>query len=108
MMISKQVIDLWMGRATSRDGALQLLHIIDFICDWARNIFRFEILCCLAGGRENFRHASPTYASRFSTQEPRHESPMGNQENLRTHSNTDPDSDTDTVGLTETAYLGFL
>jgi hypothetical protein len=108
MMISKQVIDLWMGRATSRDGALQLLHIIDFICDWARNIFRFEILCCLAGGRENLRHTSPTYASRFSTQEPRQGSPMGNQGNLGTQSNTDPDSDTDTVGLTETASLGIL
>jgi hypothetical protein len=110
MMISKQVIDLWMGRVTSRDGALQLLHIIDFICDWARDIFRFEILCCLAGGRENFRHASPTYASRFSTQEPRHGSPIGNQGNIGTHSNTDPDSDTDTdiVGLTETASLGIL
>ena len=108
MMISKQVIDLWMGRATSRDGALQLLHIIDFICDWARNIFRFEILCCLAGGRENFRHMSPTYASRFSTQEPQHGSPMSSQGDLDTHSNTDPDSDTDTVGSTETASFGIL
>jgi hypothetical protein len=108
MMISKQVIDLWMGRVTSRDGALQLLHIIDFICDWARNIFRFEILCCLAGGRENLRHASPTYASRFSTQEPRHGSPTGSEGSPGTHSDTDPDSDTDTAGWTETASLGTL
>src|SRR5271170_230107 len=87
MMISKQVIDLWMGRATSRDGALQLLHIVDFICVWARDVFRFEILCCLASGRENFRHTSPTYASRFSTDESRHESPMGNQGDPGTHTN---------------------
>jgi hypothetical protein len=107
MMISKQVIDLWMGRTTSRDGALQLLHIIDFICDWARNIFRFEILCCLAGGRENFRHASPTYASRFSTQEPRHGSPMSNPGNLSTHSNTGLDLEIDTVGLAETVSIGI-
>ena len=108
MIISKQVIDLWMGRATSRDGALQLLHIIDFICNWARDVFRLEILHCLAGGRENFRLASPTYASRFSTQEPRHESPMGNQGDPGAHANTDADSDADTVGLTETSSLRNL
>jgi hypothetical protein len=59
-----------MGRTTSRDGALQLLLLMDLIYDWGCNIFRFDILCSLAGGRDNLRGATPTHASRFSTQEP--------------------------------------
>jgi hypothetical protein len=108
MTILKQVIDLWMGRTTSRDGALQLFHLIDLICDWARDIFRYEILRCLAGGREDFRHASPTYASRLSTQGSRHESPLSNRAVSGMRTNTGSDSDTDTIGPPETASLDNL
>lgn len=104
----KQVIDLWMGRATSRDGALQLLHLIDFICNWARDVFRFDILCCLAGGKENLRYATLTYASRYSTQEPPHESEMSGQVGPGPRTNTDQNSEADTAGFTETASLGNL
>ncbi|KIX02682.1 uncharacterized protein Z518_08624 [Rhinocladiella mackenziei CBS 650.93] len=38
------IIDLWNGSIISKDGALQLLLIVDYIFDWARDSFRQEIL----------------------------------------------------------------
>lgn len=60
----KQVIDLWFGRVLSPDGALQLLHIMDSICEWAREVYRISILSCLAGGQANLRHYTPAYTTR--------------------------------------------
>ncbi|GFF56211.1 hypothetical protein IFM58399_10261 [Aspergillus lentulus] len=38
------VVDLWSGNIRYQDGALQLLLIIDYIFDWARDIYRPAIL----------------------------------------------------------------
>ncbi|KAE8443596.1 hypothetical protein EG329_001529 [Mollisiaceae sp. DMI_Dod_QoI] len=46
--------DLWNGRISSPDGALQLLLIVDYIFDWARDIYRPSILCCLETMNEDF------------------------------------------------------
>ncbi|KAE9370947.1 hypothetical protein N431DRAFT_308368, partial [Stipitochalara longipes BDJ] len=35
---------LWSGRVDSRDGALQILLLVDYIFDWARDIYRPSIL----------------------------------------------------------------
>lgn len=37
-------MDLWDGRIVSKEGALQLLLIIDYIFDWARDIYRETIV----------------------------------------------------------------
>jgi hypothetical protein len=41
-------LDLWNGRISSPDGALQILLIIDYIFDWARDLYRPSILHCLS------------------------------------------------------------
>ena len=40
----QRTIELWSGRLVSRDGALQLLLIIDHIFDWARDVYRCAVL----------------------------------------------------------------
>ncbi|KAJ9658763.1 hypothetical protein H2198_003509 [Neophaeococcomyces mojaviensis] len=45
-----EVYDIWFGSTRSRNGALQLLLISNFIRDWAYNTYRPNILACLAGG----------------------------------------------------------
>ncbi|OBT59599.1 hypothetical protein VE04_00034 [Pseudogymnoascus sp. 24MN13] len=39
-----RIIDLWDGRIVSSDGALQLLLIVDYIFDWARDSYRETII----------------------------------------------------------------
>ncbi|KIN03109.1 hypothetical protein OIDMADRAFT_195711, partial [Oidiodendron maius Zn] len=39
-----RIVDLWDGRIISTDGALQLLLIVDYIFDWARDIYREAIV----------------------------------------------------------------
>lgn len=43
----QRIQDLWNGRISSPDGALQILLIIDYIFDWARDLYRSSILRCL-------------------------------------------------------------
>lgn len=68
-----------MGRILSPDGAMQLLLIVDYLCDWAREVHRFDVLRCLSRGEQisNDRtrvgqttngRRSPTYDSRVSAQ----------------------------------------
>lgn len=40
----QKIFDLWGGSITSKDGALQLLLIVDYIFEWARDIYREDIL----------------------------------------------------------------
>jgi hypothetical protein len=40
----QRVVDLWNDRIDSNEGALQLLLIIDYIFDWARDIHRETII----------------------------------------------------------------
>src|SRR6266536_4180607 len=37
---TQNIHNLWSGRVDSNDGALQLLLIIDYIFDWARDLYR--------------------------------------------------------------------
>jgi hypothetical protein len=55
----QRIIDLWHGTILSQDRALQLLLIIDYICDWARDVYRFNVLRCLAGGDVSMRDFTP-------------------------------------------------
>jgi hypothetical protein len=41
--ILKMVVELWTGNIRSKNGALQLLLIIDYIFEWARDIYRLSI-----------------------------------------------------------------
>ncbi|KIW40797.1 uncharacterized protein PV06_07970 [Exophiala oligosperma] len=50
-----QLFDLWHGSILHEDGAFQLLLILDYLCDWASDVYRPSILACLAGGRTNLR-----------------------------------------------------
>lgn len=43
----KRVINIWHGCITSRDGALQLLLIVDYLFDWARDRYGEDILGAL-------------------------------------------------------------
>ncbi|KAL4882514.1 hypothetical protein BJY04DRAFT_227141 [Aspergillus karnatakaensis] len=38
------ILDLWEGNICNRSGALQLLTIVDYIFDWARDVYRPAIL----------------------------------------------------------------
>ncbi|THC91539.1 hypothetical protein EYZ11_009002 [Aspergillus tanneri] len=42
-----RVIDLWHGCILRHDSALQLLLIIDLLCDWARDIFTEQVMCSI-------------------------------------------------------------
>jgi hypothetical protein len=104
-----------MGRTTSLDGALQLLLIIDLICEWARDVFRFEISCCLAGGIQNLREnnlrsasPTPTYGSRFSSHEPQLERTTNSSVHGGVRSSPIPETNMDTVDFAETASVASL
>jgi len=45
--IVKRVIDVWHGCITTRNGALQLLLLVDYIFDWARDRYREDIIRAL-------------------------------------------------------------
>jgi hypothetical protein len=59
---------------TSRDGAMQLPNIVDYIADWARDVYRDNILLCLRGEepgtptlfRADSRIMSNSVASQFA------------------------------------------
>lgn len=46
-----QIFDLWHGTVLFEEGALQLLLIVDYICDWASEIYRRSIMKCLTRNR---------------------------------------------------------
>jgi hypothetical protein len=43
-MSLRKIIQLWDGSIMEKDISLQLLLIIDYIIDWARDIYRLSIL----------------------------------------------------------------
>ncbi len=43
MAVTQKVIDLWHGSILRHDSALQLLLVVDLLCDWARDIFTERI-----------------------------------------------------------------
>lgn len=72
----QRVFDLWHGTILSQDCALQLLLIIDSICEWARDIYRLDVLRCLSGGQLDLRAVTPAW----STTQSQHESRSGSDE----------------------------
>jgi hypothetical protein len=58
---SQRVINLWHGSLLSRDETLQLLLIVDYICYWARDIYRRDIIRCLKIGDVDMRDTTPAY-----------------------------------------------
>ncbi|KAL4949061.1 hypothetical protein BDW69DRAFT_188669 [Aspergillus filifer] len=42
-----QIIDLWHGSILRHDSALQLLLVIDLLCDWARDIYMDRVIAAL-------------------------------------------------------------
>ena len=42
--VAQEIIQLWDGSIMEKDISLQLLLIIDYIIDWARDIYRLSIL----------------------------------------------------------------
>src|SRR5271156_748325 len=44
LILIQDIMQLWDGSILSKDGALQLLLIVDYIFDWARDIYRPSIL----------------------------------------------------------------
>ena len=58
------MLDIWHGTILSQDGGLQLLYIVDYICDWARNVYRPKIRECLAGGMREITPSSTCPYSR--------------------------------------------
>lgn len=59
---SQQIFDLWHGSVLFPEGALQLLLIIDYLYDWACEIYRISVIECLTGGGQNLLNSrlSPT------------------------------------------------
>ncbi|EXJ88659.1 hypothetical protein A1O1_05590 [Capronia coronata CBS 617.96] len=57
-----QIFDLWHGTVLFPEGGLQLLLIIEHLCDWACEVYRPSVLTCLSGGRDNLLRSrlSPT------------------------------------------------
>lgn len=54
--------DLWEGRIRSRDEAVQLLLIVDYIHAWAGD-YRDTILKCIQGGANPVRRSPPAASS---------------------------------------------
>jgi hypothetical protein len=44
LMESQEILQLWSGCITEIDDSLQLLLIVDYIADWARDVHRSSIL----------------------------------------------------------------
>lgn len=40
----QEILRLWEADITNKDGAIQLLLIVDYICDWARSVHREAII----------------------------------------------------------------
>lgn len=44
LTLKKRIVDVWRGSILTRDGALQLLLLIGYIFDWARDAYRVNII----------------------------------------------------------------
>ena len=61
------VITLWYGNILFQNAALQLLQLVETICEWGRDVYRQGVLNCLAGGRERLREITPAWSRAWST-----------------------------------------
>jgi hypothetical protein len=65
--VPQAVVELWSGNIRHRDAALQLLLIVDYIFDWARDGYRKAILGQLGSlSIGNFGHSDPDVFSNIS------------------------------------------
>ena len=76
----KRVFDLWHGTILRHDHALQLLLIIDCICDWARDTYCMDILRCLSDGKIDPRAFTPASSIANSQSEQRPGSAIGSSD----------------------------
>ncbi|PKS08714.1 hypothetical protein jhhlp_004767 [Lomentospora prolificans] len=65
-----RVVRLWHGEIDTKDGALQLLLIIDYICDWARDKYREAIIQALRSLAVNDTRSLAQDSDVFSTFDP--------------------------------------
>lgn len=61
---------MWHGTILSYDKALQLLLIVDYICELARDEYRWNVLSCLAGSEISNRFMTPVSTVLSSSSEP--------------------------------------
>ncbi|KAI9662968.1 MAG: hypothetical protein M1821_008015 [Bathelium mastoideum] len=54
-----KVVDCWHGYLANEDQALQLLLIIDWICYWARDVYREAVLKCIRAVTSRDRGVTP-------------------------------------------------
>ncbi len=105
----QQIFDLWHGTVLFQEGALQLLLIIDYLCDWACEVYRMSVLTCLAGGGANLLN------SRLSPSGTDTSSQVGDAEfialramSLPSRSSLVPElTNGETMGLPRNSSLGF-
>ncbi|KAJ9130775.1 hypothetical protein NKR23_g12027 [Pleurostoma richardsiae] len=81
------IIDVWQGSIVTRDGALQLLLLVDYVFDWARDVYREDIirkLRLLASGDNDAASILYTDTDIFSTRQvdlsEMHTSAVGNED----------------------------
>lgn len=53
LTLEQQIFDLWHGSVLFPEGSLQLLLIIDYLCNWASDVYRMSIIRCITGGGQN-------------------------------------------------------
>ena len=63
---TQHILDIWNGRITRKDDVLRLLLIVDYIFDWARDLYRPTIYRHLemlaAGDTASLRDDSDTFS----------------------------------------------
>ena len=98
------VITLWYGNILFQDAALQLLQLVETVCEWGRDVYRQGVLNCLAGGRESLREITPAWSQAWSTRSDEEDVLIGN--------NDSEDGDRETEGendvLAQTSSLRGL
>ncbi len=95
----KRIVDVWRGSILSRDGALQLLLLVDYVFDWARDKYRNDIIAelrVLASGENDAASTLYTDSDIYSTL------PLGSGNYLDEQS-----SDADEAGTTASAQKAF-
>ncbi|CAM1508637.1 Fc.00g054850.m01.CDS01 [Cosmosporella sp. VM-42] len=71
--IDYRVVDVWSGSIATLDGAIQLLLLVDYIFDWARDIYREDVirhLRAIASGENDAATVTCSDTDVFSTRQP--------------------------------------
>lgn len=68
----QRIADIWQGSIATRNGALQLMLLIDYVFDWGRDVYREDImneLRVLASGDNDLASTLPTDPDIMSTRQ---------------------------------------